>query len=96
MCSVLILEGVRRNVMPRVTRRLTGHERQAIRAGTVWAWEEGELLGPLMNGADSVGETCMKRWTDGKRWEASRVGQGGFLLYAEWVIPFIASVDADD
>lgn len=39
--SVLILEGVRRNVMPRVTRRLTGHERQAIRAGTVWAWEEG-------------------------------------------------------
>jgi hypothetical protein len=69
--------------MPRVTRRLTGHERQAIRAGTVWAWEEGESLVSLLSGTDSVGETCMKRWTDGKRWGASRVGQGGFLLYAE-------------
>jgi hypothetical protein len=28
----------------------------------------------------------MKRWTDGKRWGASRVGQGGFLLYAEYVL----------
>ena len=41
------------------------------------------FFGWLMNGTDSVGETCMKRWTDGKRWGASRVGQGGFLLYAE-------------
>jgi hypothetical protein len=27
----------------------------------------------------------MKRWTDGRRWGASRVGQGGFLLYSEYV-----------
>jgi len=82
--------------MPRVTRRLTGHERQAIRAGTVWAWEEGEFLGSLMVGTDGSGETCMKRWTDGKRWGASRVGQGGFLLYAEYVLPFSISVDANE
>jgi hypothetical protein len=41
------------------------------------------FLASFMSGTDSVGETCMKRWTDGKRWGASRVGQGGFLLYAE-------------
>jgi hypothetical protein len=76
--------------MPRVTRRLTGHERQAIRAGTVWAWEEGKFFSALLSGTDGVGETCMKRWTDGKRWGASRVGQGGFLLYAEYVTPFSA------
>jgi len=82
--------------MPRVTRRLTGHERQAIRAGTVWAWEEGQFFIRSMDRTDCSGETCMKRWTDGKRWGASRVGQGGFLLYAEYVIPFSISVDAND
>jgi hypothetical protein len=26
----------------------------------------------------------MRRWTDGRRWGASRVGGGGFLVYAEY------------
>lgn len=27
----------------------------------------------------------MRRWTDGRRWGASRVGGGGFLVYTEYV-----------
>lgn len=38
-----ILEAVRLGLVPRVTRRLTGHERTMIRPGTVWVWEEGDL-----------------------------------------------------
>lgn len=64
-----ILEAVRLGLVPRVTRRLTGHERSMIRPGTVWVWEEEE--------------TNMRRWTDGRRWGASRVGGGGFLVYTE-------------
>jgi hypothetical protein len=30
-------------------------------------------------------ETNMRRWTDGRRWGASRVGGGGFLVYTEYV-----------
>ena len=67
--SIHILEAVRLGIVPRVTRRLTGHERSMIRPGTVWVWEEEE--------------TNMRRWTDGRRWGASRVGGGGFLVYTE-------------
>ena len=42
--SIHILEAVRLGLVPRVTRRLTGHERTMIRPGTVWVWEEGERL----------------------------------------------------
>ncbi|WWC98212.1 hypothetical protein V866_005103 [Kwoniella sp. B9012] len=67
--AIHILEAVRLGIVPRVTRRLTGHERAMIRPGTVWVWEEEE--------------TNMRRWTDGRRWGASRVGGGGFLVYTE-------------
>ncbi|ORY33026.1 Gti1/Pac2 family-domain-containing protein [Naematelia encephala] len=67
--AIHILEAVRLGLVPRVTRRLTGHERSMIRPGTVWVWEEEE--------------TNMRRWTDGRRWGASRVGGGGFLVYTE-------------
>ena len=40
--SIFILEAVRLGLVPRVTRRLTGHERSMILPGTVWVWEEGE------------------------------------------------------
>lgn len=33
--------------------------------------------------ADDAEETNMRRWTDGRRWGASRVGGGGFLVYTE-------------
>ena len=42
--SIHILEAVRIGLVPRVTRRLTGQERSMIRPGTVWVWEEGELV----------------------------------------------------
>jgi hypothetical protein len=42
MSRIHILEAVRVGLVPRVTRRLTGHERGMIRAGTVWVWEEGK------------------------------------------------------
>ncbi|KAL7421125.1 hypothetical protein Q5752_004010 [Cryptotrichosporon argae] len=67
--AIHVLEAVRLGLVPRVTRRLTGQERQMIRPGTVWVWEEEE--------------TNMRRWTDGRRWGASRVGGGGFLVYTE-------------
>lgn len=78
-------------LVPRVTRRLTGHERTSIRPGTVWVWEEGEFCrargrhrSATRVGADTrLEETNMKRWTDGRRWGASRVGNGGFLVYTE-------------
>jgi hypothetical protein len=58
-----------------------------IRPGTVWVWEEGEYLKPpdvtLLILIFYVEETNMRRWTDGRRWGASRVGGGGFLVYTE-------------
>ncbi|EIW65752.1 hypothetical protein M231_04252 [Tremella mesenterica] len=67
--AIMILEAARQGLVPRVTRRLTSHERMLIGPGTVWVWEEQE--------------TNMRRWTDGRRWGASRVGSGGFLIYTE-------------
>lgn len=67
--AVLILEAVRQGLLPRCSRRLTGGERSQIGVGSVWVWEEEE--------------TNMRRWTDGRRWGASRVGGGGFLIYRE-------------
>lgn len=44
-----ILEAVRLGLVPRVTRRLTGHERSMIRPGTVWVWEEGQSISSSIN-----------------------------------------------
>lgn len=57
-----------------------------IRPGTVWVWEEGMLFGldrAWLRMLTEVEETNMRRWTDGRRWGASRVGGGGFLVYTE-------------
>ena len=35
----------------------------------------------------------MRRWTDGRRWGASRVGGGGFFVYTEYVILHIFQLD---
>jgi hypothetical protein len=84
--SIHILEAVRLGLVPRVTRRLTGHERSMIRPGTVWVWEEGvSLVLVCRRRLIFAEETNMRRWTDGRRWGASRVGGGGFLVYTELV-----------
>lgn len=55
-------------LLPRVQRRLSEKERQSIRSGSVFVWDEREA--------------GMRRWTDGKSWSASRVS-GSFLTYRE-------------
>lgn len=66
--ALLILEGIRLDVLPKVQRRLNDFERKCIVAGSIYAWNENEL--------------GMKRWTDGKSWLASKV-KGPFLIYQE-------------
>jgi hypothetical protein len=94
--AIYILEAVRQGLLPRCSRRLTGNERSRIGPGSVWVWEEGEIgsFEPRGDGVEGGGgwlthvliqteETNMRRWTDGRRWGASRVGAGGFLIYRE-------------
>lgn len=66
--AVLLFEGSRTGLAPRVQRRLSEKERQQIRSGSVFVWDEREA--------------GMRRWTDGKSWSASRVS-GSFLTYRE-------------
>ncbi|KAJ2769272.1 Gluconate transport-inducing protein [Coemansia nantahalensis] len=54
--------------LPRVQRRFGDRERQSIRSGAVYVWDEEE--------------TGMRRWTDGRTWSPSRV-HGCFLIYYE-------------
>uniref|UniRef100_A0A060T4T8 ARAD1B02200p n=1 Tax=Blastobotrys adeninivorans TaxID=409370 RepID=A0A060T4T8_BLAAD len=66
--AILLFEACRLGVLPRIQRRLSEKERQAIRSGSVFIWDEAEA--------------GMRRWTDGKSWSASRVS-GSFLTYRE-------------
>ncbi|CAH6720757.1 hypothetical protein CLIB1444_04S07228 [[Candida] jaroonii] len=66
--ALLILEGTRLGILPKVKRRLNGLEREFIDNGKIFAWNETEC--------------GMKRWTDGKNWSASKVN-GPFLIYKE-------------
>jgi hypothetical protein len=53
--AMVIFEAVRRGVLPLVERRLTAAEREALRSGNVFVWEEGEH------------KQGLERWTDGRR-----------------------------
>ncbi|KAK3388537.1 Gti1/Pac2 family-domain-containing protein [Sordaria brevicollis] len=66
--AIKLFEACRVGTLPRVQRRLSEKERQAIRPGSVFVWDEREA--------------GMRRWTDGKSWSASRVS-GSFLTYRE-------------
>ncbi|KAH7146376.1 Gti1/Pac2 family-domain-containing protein [Dactylonectria macrodidyma] len=66
--AIRLFEACRLGVLPRVQRRLSEKERQSIRSGSVFVWDEREA--------------GMRRWTDGKSWSASRVS-GSFLTYRE-------------
>ncbi|KAI0202143.1 Gti1/Pac2 family-domain-containing protein [Astrocystis sublimbata] len=66
--AIKLFEACRQGVLPRVQRRLSEKERQSIRPGSVFVWDEREA--------------GMRRWTDGKSWSASRVS-GSFLTYRE-------------
>lgn len=66
--AIKLFEACRIGLLPRVQRRLSEKERQSIRSGSVYVWDEREA--------------GMRRWTDGKSWSASRVS-GSFLTYRE-------------
>ncbi|KAI8384839.1 Gti1/Pac2 family-domain-containing protein [Radiomyces spectabilis] len=65
---LLIFEGCRRNLLPRIGRRLQERERKMIRSGSVFVFDEKE--------------SGIKRWTDGRVWSPSRI-LGNFLIYRE-------------
>ncbi|MCJ1302011.1 hypothetical protein MMC08_004812 [Hypocenomyce scalaris] len=66
--AIILFEACRQGLLPRVQRRLSEKERQSIKSGSVFVWDEREA--------------GMRRWTDGKSWSASRVS-GSFLTYRE-------------
>ncbi|KAF8639292.1 hypothetical protein AX17_001603 [Amanita inopinata Kibby_2008] len=66
----VILEAVRRNLLPLIRRRLLASEREELRSGHVYVWEEAQDEGGLL------------RWTDGRRWSQSRM-RGDYLFYEE-------------
>ena len=66
--AIVLFEACRLGLLPRVQRRLSEKERQLIKSGSVFVWDEREA--------------GMRRWTDGKSWSASRVN-GSFLTYRE-------------
>lgn len=66
--AIILFEACRLGMLPRVQRRLSEKERQSIKSGSVFVWDEREA--------------GMRRWTDGKSWSASRVS-GSFLTYRE-------------
>ncbi|KAJ7833528.1 Gti1/Pac2 family-domain-containing protein [Mycena olivaceomarginata] len=58
---LVVLEAVRRGILPLITLRLSGSERDQLRSGNVFVWEE------------SIEEGGLVRWTDGRRWSQSKV-----------------------
>jgi hypothetical protein len=50
------MEAVRQEMLPIVRRRLLSNEREALKSGHVYVWEEALEEGGLL------------RWTDGRRW----------------------------
>ncbi|KAL1744806.1 Gti1/Pac2 family-domain-containing protein [Schizophyllum fasciatum] len=68
----IILEAVRRKILPLITRRLGTPERELLTSGNVFVWQEDDHDGGLL------------RWTDGRRWSQSRM-RGDYLFYEEKV-----------
>ncbi|TFK66397.1 hypothetical protein BDN72DRAFT_823457 [Pluteus cervinus] len=68
----VILEAVRLGMVPLIKRRLLASEREELRSGHVYVWEEAQDEGGLL------------RWTDGRRWSQSRM-RGDYLFYEEKV-----------
>ncbi|RKP06310.1 Gti1/Pac2 family-domain-containing protein, partial [Thamnocephalis sphaerospora] len=66
--ALILFEAFCAKKIPRVTRRLTREERDRIRSGSVFLWDEDEA--------------SILRWTDGRRWSSSRPC-GNFIVYDE-------------
>lgn len=57
--ALLVFEAARRGMIPRVTRRLNDSERNLVKSGSVFVYDEQE--------------SGIKRWTDGHSWSPSRI-----------------------
>ncbi|KNZ78111.1 cAMP-independent regulatory protein pac2, partial [Termitomyces sp. J132] len=68
----VVFEAVRLNILPIIRRRLLTSERDELRSGHLYVWEEAQDDGGLL------------RWTDGRRWSQSRM-RGDYLFYEEKV-----------
>ncbi|KAG0167721.1 hypothetical protein DFQ28_006065 [Apophysomyces sp. BC1034] len=66
--ALLLLEACRRCLLPKIARRLHEKERELVRTGSVFVFDEKE--------------SGIKRWTDGLVWSPSRI-LGNFLIYHE-------------
>lgn len=66
--AIKLFEACRLGLLPRLKRRLSEAERQLIKSGSIFVWDESEA--------------GIRRLADGKSWEASRT-IGGFLTYRE-------------
>jgi hypothetical protein len=71
--ALYLIEAARRDLIPQIYQRFSIFERQRyIRPGCVFIWNERK--------------SKIKRWTDGRKWSASRV-IGTFLSYKEMKPP---------
>ncbi|CAE6468903.1 unnamed protein product [Rhizoctonia solani] len=66
----MVFEAVRLGRLPMVTQRLSIVDCDLLRPGQVYCWEQEN------------GEAGIERWTDGRRWGASRA-RDNFLFYIE-------------
>jgi hypothetical protein len=57
----VVFEAVRRGLLPMITHRLSAADRDLLRSGEVFCWEEADYKGGL------------ERWTDGRKWCVSNV-----------------------
>ncbi|CAE6432254.1 unnamed protein product [Rhizoctonia solani] len=69
----VVFEAVRRGLLPMITHRLSASDRDLLRSGEVFCWEEADYKGGL------------ERWTDGRKWSQSRMREP-FLFYTENVM----------
>ncbi|CAG8693166.1 1664_t:CDS:2, partial [Dentiscutata heterogama] len=66
--AMIIFEACRRGILQRTTRRLLEKEKEELRSGQVYVFDENE--------------SGIKRWTDGRLWSPSRIIKD-FLVYRE-------------
>ncbi|CAG8627192.1 6633_t:CDS:2, partial [Scutellospora calospora] len=66
--AMIIFEACRKGILQRTTRRLLEKEKEELRSGQVYVFDEHE--------------SGIKRWTDGRLWSPSRIIKD-FLVYRE-------------
>ncbi|THH16905.1 hypothetical protein EUX98_g9227 [Antrodiella citrinella] len=76
---------VQLGLLPKIDRRLDAHERNALKPGNVYVWEEKappNIAASPLDATPTPYAVTMERFTEGKSWTASRV-RDDFLMYYE-------------